>query len=159
MGNKITAELNELKAQYKELEKKVEDAKEKNAALSAQKEDLNGKQIRLHAKLGELTTDNRNLKSSLLEAERYREEYREVAEILALLKRKKNEVAADIKKTKEDLQKARMEGAIPKAKKYAPKFNKDTKVNLDMSMWITHNYTKEEQEEYAPKLELAPYEP
>merc|ERR1712147_70886 len=105
------------------------------------------------------TTDNRNLKSSLLEAERYREEYREVAEILALLKRKKNEVAADIKKTKEDLQKARMEGAIPKAKKYAPKFNKDTKVNLDMSMWITHNYTKEEQEEYAPKLELAPYEP
>merc|ERR1711928_241069 len=100
----------------------------------------------------------RNLKSSLLEAERYREEYREVAEILALLKRKKNEVAADIKKTKEDLQKARMEGAIPKAKKYAPKFNKDTKVNLDMSMWITHNYTKEEQEEYAPKLELAPYE-
>ena len=98
----------------------VEDAKEKNAALSAQKEDLNGKQIRLHAKLDELTTDNRfiliqliflwrymmlhccvvvvvfglkrspalarNLKSSLLEAERYREEYREVAEILALLK-------------------------------------------------------------------------
>ena len=74
---------------------------------------------------------------------------------------------------------------MPKAKKYAPKFNKDTKVghstiqfwnfiqrlliiitctnsftqvNLDMSMWITHNYTKEEQEEYAPKLELAPYE-
>ena len=37
----------------------VEDAKEKNAALSAQKEDLNGKQIRLHAKLDELTTDNR----------------------------------------------------------------------------------------------------
>merc|ERR1711974_145086 len=109
-------------------------------------------QIRLNAKLDELTTENRNLKSPLLEAERYREEYREVAEILALLKRKKNEVAAEIKKTEEDLQKARMEGAMPKAKKYAPK------VNIDMSMWITHNYTKEEQEEYAPKLELAPYD-
>ena len=47
---------------------------------------------------------------------------------MSVLQRKKNEVAADIKKTKEDLQKARMEGAIPKAKKYAPKFNKDTKV-------------------------------
>jgi len=157
-SNKMTMELNELKAQYKELENRVEDAKEKNAGLAAQKEDLTGKQIRLNAKLDELTSENRNLKSSLLEAERYREEYREVAEILALLKRKKNEVAAEIKKTKEDLQKARMEGAMPKAKKYAPKFNKDTKVNLDMSMWITHNYTKEEQEEYAPKLELAPYE-
>merc|ERR1712179_563838 len=117
-----------------------------------------GKQIRLNAKLDEPTTENRNLKSSLLEAERYREEYREVADILALLKNKKNEVAAEIKKTKEDLQKARMEGAMPKSKYHAPKFNKDTKVNLDMSMWITHNYTKEEQEEYAPKLELAPYD-
>ena len=63
---------------------------------------------------------------------------------------------------------------MPKSKYHAPKFNKDTKVgssykpitcrnaftqvNLDMSMWITHNYTKEEQEEYAPKLELAPYD-
>ena len=81
----------------------VEDAKEKNAGLAAQKEDLTGKQIRLNAKLDELTSENRflvfveldlkyvpaidrNLKSSLLEAERYREEYREVAEILALLK-------------------------------------------------------------------------
>ena len=49
-------------------------------------------------------------------------------QLMSVLQRKKNEVAADIKKTKEDLQKARMEGAIPKAKKYAPKFNKDTKV-------------------------------
>ena len=48
--------------------------------------------------------------------------------IIIVLQRKKNEVAAEIKKTKEDLQKARMEGAMPKAKKYAPKFNKDTKV-------------------------------
>merc|ERR1712179_14541 len=151
-------ELNELKAQYKELENRVEEAKEKNAGFAAQKEDLNGKQIRLNAKLDELTSENRNLKSSLLEAERYRQEYREVAEILALLKNKKNEVAGEIKKTKGDLQAARMEGAMPKSKYHAPKFNKDTKVNLDMSMWITHNYTKEEQEEYAPKLELAPYD-
>ena len=168
----------------------VEEAKEKNAGLAAQKEDLNGKQIRLNAKLDELTSENRffhhwvweslaanrNLKSSLLEAERYREEYREVAEILALLKviknikrcrlffcclfgtarswtdweswssvvlkdtfvqRKKNEVAAEIKKTKEDLQRARMEGAMPKAKKYAPKFNKDTKVGyLDIKVFF-----------------------
>ena len=87
----------------------VEEAKEKNAGLAAQKEDLNGKQIRLNAKLDELTSENRffhhwvweslaanrNLKSSLLEAERYREEYREVAEILALLK--------VIKKTSKDV--------------------------------------------------------
>ena len=37
----------------------VEEAKEKNAGLAAQKEDLNGKQIRLNAKLDELTSENR----------------------------------------------------------------------------------------------------
>ena len=50
--------------------------------------------------------------------------------MIILLQNKKNEVAAEIKKTKEDLQRARMEGAMPKAKKYAPKFNKDTKVGV-----------------------------
>ena len=49
----------------------VEDAKEKNAALSAQKEDLNGKQIRLHAKLDELTTDNRFILIQLIFLLRY----------------------------------------------------------------------------------------
>ena len=39
----------------------VEDAKEKNAGLAAQKEDLTGKQIRLNAKLDELTSENRFL--------------------------------------------------------------------------------------------------
>merc|ERR1711974_204905 len=105
-------------------------------------------QIRLNAKLDELTTENRNLKSSLLEAERYREEYREVAEILALLKRKKNEVAAEIKKTKEDLQKARMEGAMPKAKKYAPK--------LELAPYDAPKYEAPKYE--APKYEAPKYE-
>ena len=57
---------------------------------------------------------------------------------MSVLQRKKNEVAADIKKTKEDLQKARMEGAIPKAKKYAPKFNKDTKVKTFLVSLYLH---------------------
>ena len=39
----------------------AKDAKEKNAGLAAQKEDLTGKQIRLNAKLDELTTENRFL--------------------------------------------------------------------------------------------------
>jgi len=156
-SNKMQMELNELKAQYKEMENKVEAAREEGAVLAATREELANTQTRLAGRLEELSTDNRNLKSSLLEADRYREEYREVAEIYALIKRKKAEVSAEIKRTKEELNKARMEGAVPKAHHYAPKFNKDTKVNLDMSMWITHNYTKEEQEEYAPKLQLQPY--
>merc|ERR1719431_1646196 len=68
-----------------------------------------------------------------------------------MLKKKYKEALLDIEKTREDLKQARMDGVMPKYGKHAPKFNKDTKVNLDMSMWITHNITKEEYQE--PKYE------
>ena len=98
---------------------------------------------------------------SLLDVERYREEFREVSEFVDMIKRKIKEVQAEIKKTKEDLNAARLEGVMPKTKYYAPKFNKDTKVNLDMSMWITHNISKEERKPYKPKIEYyeQPYKP
>ena len=47
------------KLHWAKLVTQVEDAKEKNAGLAAQKEDLTGKQIRLNAKLDELTSENR----------------------------------------------------------------------------------------------------
>ena len=50
----------------------------------------------------------RNLKASLLDTERYKEELREL--------------------TKEELTKCRMESAMPKGKTTGPKFNRDTKV-------------------------------
>merc|ERR1712048_770481 len=85
----------------------------------------------------------------------------EVSEFVDMIKRKIKEVQAEIKKTKEDLNTARLEGVMPKTKYYAPKFNKDTKVNLDMSMWITHNISKEERKPYKPKIEYyeQPYKP
>merc|ERR1711874_363165 len=117
--NDLRKRLMDVRREISVIGRRNHDAEQTIKRLRVEMEDWTGKQIRLNAKLDELTTENRNLKSSLLEAERYRGEYREVAEILALLKRKKNKVAAEIKKTKEDLQKARMEGAMPKAKKYA----------------------------------------
>ena len=69
------------------------------------------------------------MKTSLLDSERYREEFREISEYIAMLKRRQKELEDLIKRTKEDLNKARMEGVMPKTKYYAPKFNKDTKVS------------------------------
>merc|ERR1739844_741958 len=133
-SNKMTMDLNKLNAQYREMEAKLKVSKETHETLVKEKEDLTLEQTRLNQKWEALVADNRNLKSSLLDAERYKE---------ALL---------DIEKTREDLKQARMDGVMPKYGKHAPKFNKDTKVNLDMSMWITHNITKEEQETYVPEI-------
>ena len=42
--------------------------------------------------------------------------------------------------TKEDLNKARMEGVMPKTKYYPPKFNKDTKVIVNLVVVISCCY-------------------
>merc|ERR1712025_1103122 len=147
---------NQVKAQYKEMERKVDISKETYQTLSAEKEQLTTEQQSLQQRLESLVAENKQLKTSLLDVERYKEEFREVSEIVAMLKRKQKDLEEAIKKTKEDLNAARMEGVAPKTKYYAPKFNKDTKVNLDMSMWIVHNITKEERQPYKP--EIKPYD-
>merc|ERR1739838_1279724 len=154
--SKMQEELAKGQAEYREMERKVEESREMNQNLVDTKERLNEEQQSLTAKLENLLADNKNLKTSLLDSERYREEFREISEYIAMLKRKQKELEGMIKRTKEDLNKARMEGVMPKTKYYAPKFNKDTKVNLDMSMWIVHNISKEERQPYKP--ELKPYQ-
>ena len=121
----------------------VEESREMNQNLVNTKERLSQEQQTLTEKLESLLADNkynihvlidsqfclyRNLKTSLLDSERYREEFREISEYIAMLKRRQKELEDMIKRTKEDLNKARMEGVMPKTKYYAPKFNKDTKV-------------------------------
>merc|ERR1712048_630807 len=148
-------------AQAEEMERKVEESKAENQQLTETKDALVTESRALALKLEKLNALNKELKVSLLDVERYKEEYREVSEFVDMIKRKIKEVQAEIKKTKEDLNAARLEGVMPKTKYYAPKFNKDTKVNLDMSMWITHNISKEERKPYKPKIEYyeQPYKP
>ena len=70
----------------------------------------------------------RNLKASLLDTERYKEELRELTQETTILATKIQAVRSDIKQTKEELTKCRMESAMPKGKTTGPKFNRDTKV-------------------------------
>jgi len=151
-SNKMTMELNQMKAQYKEMSAKLKVSQQTLASLTKSKEELTTEQQILTQKFDKLQIDNRNLKSSLLDAERYKEEYSAEFQVVSNLKKKLTEVRLDMEKTREDLKSARIEGAKPKYKHSYPKFNKDTKVNLDMSMWITHNITKEEVEAYNPEF-------
>ena len=128
-----------------------------NQNLVSTKERLDEEQQALTEKLESLLADNkyniymhfeltldfglpRNLKTSLLDSERYREEFREISEYIAMLKRRQKELEDLIKKTKEDLNKARMEGVMPKTKYYPPKFNKDTKVIVNLVYVISCCY-------------------
>ena len=66
----------------------------------------------------------------MLDSERYKEEFRELNEIVAGLKRRYKELEEAIKQAKADLNAARLEGVMPKTKHLAPKFNKDTKARI-----------------------------
>ena len=71
----------------------------------------------------------RNLKTHLLDSERYKEELRELLTAINSLEVKISKTKAEITKTKADLNKCKMDNAMPKGYKGAPKFNKDTKVS------------------------------
>jgi len=79
------------------------------------------------------------LKTSLLDAERYREELRVLQDEIAVLTQKIEKSRADLDKAKEDLRQARLQGAMPQSKTKGPKFNKDTKVctkHAALSDWL-----------------------
>jgi len=142
-SNKMQMELNQLKAQLKGMEIQVRTSKINNDDLMKKKEELISDQARLNSQFDGLNTDNRNLKTELLDAERYKEELRGLLNIVSNLNAKIERTRSDISKTREDLRKSRIEAAMTRSKQSKQRTNKDTKVNLDMTMWITHNITKE----------------
>merc|ERR1711942_372231 len=150
--NKLQMELNQLKAQYKGMEIKVRASKMKNEELSKKKDELSKRQSSLNTQFTQLASENRDLKTTLLDAERYKEELRDLLVVIANLEAKIDKTRAEVNQAKEVLRKLRIELAIPQGKQGKPKLNKDTKVNLDMSMWITHNVSQEKGESYEPVI-------
>merc|ERR1711994_440285 len=75
-----------------------------------------------------------------------------MGEVIAEIEAKIQKTRQELTKAKEELRKLRMQLAMPSGRQGRPKINKDTKVSLDMSMWITHNITKEEAESYEPEI-------
>merc|ERR1719312_784236 len=81
--NKLQMELNQLKAQYKGMEIKVRASKMKNEELAKKKDELSTMQATLTAQFTQLAAENRDLKTTLLDAERYKEELRDLLEVIA----------------------------------------------------------------------------
>lgn len=70
----------------------------------------------------------RNLKTNVLDAERYTEELKDIELVITSLNTKIYAVTKEVEKAKEDLNKCRVELALPTGTQGKPKLNKDTKV-------------------------------
>jgi len=146
-SNKMQMDLNQLRGQYKQLEVQVREERSQLEEQQKLKEENMAEQARLQQKLYDIKAENRDLKSKLMDAERYKEELREHMHHIGIFKNKITAVNLDITKTKNDLNQCKIDGLQATAAiSHGPKINKDTKVNLDMNMWITHNITQEEGE-------------
>lgn len=111
---------------------------------------------RLDAQISKFDVSNRELKAALMDAEAYKLKVERAGERLRAIKAEVEKTAEAIKTNKKELEHCRIDILNAKNKK-TPKFLRDTHVNLDMQMWITHNETEEKN--YAPATYKPEYKP
>ena len=148
---RVNVELEDVRARYENMEK--EHSKMMYEFGRCQRETSGCKRISngLGERLDTLEAEARELQGRLMDAERYREMVSRanvrIRELLAEIER----LGLGIGESKKALTKCRVE--VVNAKSYQPPgFNKDTHVNLDMQMWITHNQTREKAK-YIPLIQ------
>ena len=148
---RVNVELEDVRARYEKMEK--EHSKMMLEYGRCQRETSGCKRVMngLRERLDALEKEARELLGRLLDAERYREMVSRanarIRQILAEIARLETEIG----ESKKALIKCRID--VVNAKSYKPPaFNKDTHVNLDMQMWITHNQTREKAD-YAPLIQ------
>ena len=98
---------------------------------------------KLSAKEATLVASNRELKGQLLEAERYQNLVEKAMERIKHLEKHIADMEKAIVDTKNAYHQCRLDILNAKNNRH-PTYDKDTHVNLDMQMWITHNQTKNE---------------
>ncbi len=87
-----------------------------------------------------------------MDAERYKELVTKAGQRLAAHQDAIDKMKQEIHDTKEATQHCRIDLMNAKNRK-PPTYNKDTHVNLDMQMWVTHNQTRDEYEQDLKKYD------
>ena len=148
---RVNVELEDVRARYERMEK--EHSKMLYQFGRCQRETSGCKRVSngLGERLDALDAEARELQGRLMDAERYREMVSKANMRIRQLMADIERLGFEIGESKKTLTKCRVE--VVNAKSYQPPgFNKDTHVNLDMQMWITHNQTRE-RAKYTPLIQ------
>jgi len=155
-ASKLRSEVDGLQAKYLQIEKAHNIMKKDQAACDAQRKECETEKSRLDAQINKFEVSNRQLKALLIDAEAYKLKVEKADERLRAIKGDVDKTAEAIKTNKKELEHCRIDILNAKNKK-TPKFLRDTHVNLDMKMWITHNETEEKN--YAAATYKPEYKP
>lgn len=145
-ASKLRSEVDGLQAKYLQIEKAHNAMKKDQAACDADRKECEGEKAKLEAQISKFEVSNRELKAQLMDAESYKLKVEKAEEKLRAIKAEVEKTADAIKTNRKELDHCRIDILNAKNKK-APKFMRDTHVNLDMQMFITHNET---EEKFAP---------
>jgi predicted nucleic acid-binding Zn-ribbon protein len=155
-ASKLRSEVDGLQAKYLQLEKEHNLMKKDMAGCDKQRDTCDKEKARIESQISKFDVANRELKGQLLDAETYKLKVEKASERLRALQSQVSKATEDIKTNKDELAHCRID--ILNAKnKHSPKYLRDTHVNLDMQMWITHNETKEQN--YYPGTYKPEYKP
>lgn len=155
-ASKLRSEVDGLQAKYLQIEQAHNAMKKDQAACDQQRKECEGEKSRLDAQINKFEVANRELKAQLLDAEAYKLKVERAGEKLRAIRAEVEKTAEAIKTNKKELEHCRIDILNAKNKR-SPKFLRDTHVNLDMQMWITHNETEEKN--YAPATYKPEYKP
>jgi len=155
-ASKLRSEVDGLQAKYLEIEKAHNAMKKDAAACDQQRSKCDAEKSRLDAQISKFGVANRELKAQLLDAEAYKLKVEKASEKLRALKAMVEKSTEAIKTNHKDLEHCRIDILNAKNKRN-PKYLRDTHVNLDMKMWITHNETEEKN--YYPATYKPVYKP
>jgi len=157
-ARELRTSVDSLKAKYEQLSREHEKMKEVYAQCGASRDTCMQEQKKLSQKVSVLVAGNRELKGQLLEAERYKDLVEKAMARIKALEQSIETMEKDIVDTRNAFHQCKVDILNAKNVK-APSYDKDTHVNLDMQMWITHNQTKVEYSTYAPTTTTTTYKP
>jgi len=136
----LRGELDALKAKYVLLKKDHERMLVDINTCQSELTSCNSRKGQLNSEIDALETANRDLKAQLMDAEQFKLEAEKAQVNLDQFKNEVMQLEKQIGQAKADRHTCRMD--IVKANNNEePNIDRDTHVNLDMQMWITHNQT------------------
>merc|ERR1719184_41419 len=136
----LRGELDALKAKYLLLKKDHQRMESDINACHTDLNNCNGQKAALVKEIGSIESANRDLKAQLMDAEHFRLEAEKAQVYLDEFKNEVLQLEQQITHAKEERTHCRM-AIVQVNANQNPKIGRDTHVNLDMKMWITHNQT------------------
>nr|AVA26901.1 mucin-like spermatophore wall protein 1 [Lepeophtheirus salmonis] len=145
-ARELQAELDELRTKYHDLQAEHKEGGEKLKECFSDKSRCLSENDRLKKKIHDEEAENSEIKRRLLEAAKYKEQLKEVKFAIAKFEYKVEKLQENLEKVKEKLSDCRLDLMFFEHKEVIED-SKDTKVDMNMEMWIIHNKSNSKHEE------------